>query len=575
MNDSLRIGAPLPADYVTSTTAILAQRRKGKTYTASVIAEELCRLVRPWVALDPTGAWWGLRAGRSPSARGLPVVILGGAHGDVPLEDTAGRVIAELVVEWPGYYVLDLSGFGTRASEVRFARDFADRLYRLKQKDRDHPLHVFVDEAELFVPQRVGPEETKMLGAFESIVKRGGILGLGTTLISQRAAAVNKNVLEQVDRLILLRTVGPNDRRAVDEYVKAFATPEQREQVMGSLASLELGEAWVYEPGDGVLSRIHVRERRTFNSSATPTGGAMAVEPKLSPVDLAALTERMAATIEKAEADDPKRLRAKLAAAERLIERMQKEAPPLPPPPPEPVVVHVWPDGEVADLAEEVRQLGLRMDAMLAKVPNPKLTVPVRVETASMPYRGADETLPPLPRLAAVPDQPRDRKIESSDHLDGKLPKAQRLILSVLAQHKDGRTKRQLALQTGYAVGGGGFANALGALRSADLVHRGDPIRITEKGYLAIDGQYEELPTGPELLEFWSGRLGKAERLILQALVTAYPVALSKEELADATGYTASGGGFANALGKLRTLELIYRGSPIALDDSFARAVQG
>jgi hypothetical protein len=39
--------------------------------------------------------------------------------------------------------------------------------------------------------------------------------------------------------------------------------------------------------------------------------------------------------------------------------------------------------------------------------------------------------------------------------------------------------------------------------------------------------------------------------------VNAYPLALSKVDIAAQTGYEPSGGGFNNALGRLRTLELI------------------
>jgi hypothetical protein len=49
----------------------------------------------------------------------------------------------------------------------------------------------------------------------------------------------------------------------------------------------------------------------------------------------------------------------------------------------------------------------------------------------------------------------------------------------------------------------------------------------------------------------------KAEREILAALAEAWPNALAVEEVATRAGYEASGGGFRNALGKLRTLELI------------------
>lgn len=92
----------LPLDFVTQTAAILARKRVGKTYTASVIAEEMVKVELPFVVLDPTGAWWGLRASADGKSEGLPVVIIGGAHGDVPLEATAGKVIADLVVDHPG-----------------------------------------------------------------------------------------------------------------------------------------------------------------------------------------------------------------------------------------------------------------------------------------------------------------------------------------------------------------------------------------------------------------------------------------------------------------------------------------
>ncbi len=50
--------------------------------------------------------------------------------------------------------------------------------------------------------------------------------------------------------------------------------------------------------------------------------------------------------------------------------------------------------------------------------------------------------------------------------------------------------------------------------------------------------------------------LGLAERKILTVLVNARGQALTKQQVADA-GYEVSGGGFQNALSRLRTLELI------------------
>ena len=101
----------IPADAVTQTFAILAKRGVGKTYTASVLVEELLKAGLHAVVVDPVGVWWGLRAAADGKRPGLPIVILGGDHGDVPLEVTAGQVIADLVVDEGISAVLDLSHF--------------------------------------------------------------------------------------------------------------------------------------------------------------------------------------------------------------------------------------------------------------------------------------------------------------------------------------------------------------------------------------------------------------------------------------------------------------------------------
>jgi hypothetical protein len=68
--------------------------------------------------------------------------------------------------------------------------------------------------------------------------------------------------------------------------------------------------------------------------------------------------------------------------------------------------------------------------------------------------------------------------------------------------------------------------------------------------------------------------LGKAERLILEALTQVYPAGLNKEEVAGRAGYEAGGGGFNNALGRLRTLELVEgRGELRASSNLFNSAV--
>lgn len=142
---------------------------------------------------------------------------------------------------------------------------------------------------------------------------------------------------------------------------------------------------------------------------------------------------------------------------------------------------------------------------------------------------------------------------------NGQLSKAERLILTALAQYPQGRSKVQVALLAGYAHSGGSFSNAVGSLRSAGFIEGGNELlRITAAGTAAI-GPVDPLPSGVQLLRQWQRDLGKAEREILDALFEAYPNPLTKTDIAVATPsqYQPNGGSFNNAIGKLRTLELI------------------
>ena len=129
----------LPVDAVTQTFAVLAKRGAGKTYTALVMVEEFFKAHLHTVVVDPVGVCWGLRVAADGKSPGLPIVILGGDHADVPLESTAGEIIADLIVEDRVSCVIDLSLF-RKGEQKRFMADFLERLY---QRNRE-PLHLRV-----------------------------------------------------------------------------------------------------------------------------------------------------------------------------------------------------------------------------------------------------------------------------------------------------------------------------------------------------------------------------------------------------------------------------------------------
>jgi hypothetical protein len=103
----------------------------------------------------------------------------------------------------------------------------------------------------------------------ENIVRRGRNRGIGITLITQRPAVLNKDVLTQVDGLVAMRIVGLTDRKAIDEWVKGHGDDEPPREVKGTLSGLANGECWWWVPELDVLKRVQVRASRTFDSSPT------------------------------------------------------------------------------------------------------------------------------------------------------------------------------------------------------------------------------------------------------------------------------------------------------------------
>jgi hypothetical protein len=284
LSDTLR----LPLDAVTRTFGILAVRGAGKSNTAAVMAEEMFAANLPFVVIDPVGSWYGLRSSADGTRPGLPVPIFGGKYGDVELARGAGEMVADLVVDGRLTCVLDLSRFESEADKKRFLLAFAKRLYL----QNESPLHLFLEEADDFIPQRPMADETLLLRAWENIVRRGRSRGLGMTLITQRSAAVAKMVLTQVETLFAMRTTGPQDIKAIEAWVKYHQVGKE---VLSTLAGLEDGEAWVWSPHYlKTMTRHQIRRRRTYDSGATPHVVGEGRRPMtLADIDLPALRRAM------------------------------------------------------------------------------------------------------------------------------------------------------------------------------------------------------------------------------------------------------------------------------------------
>jgi hypothetical protein len=558
---SLRIAKnlDLPNEAITQTFAILAKRGVGKTYTASVMVEEMLKNNLPVVVLDPIGVWWGLRSSADGKKAGLPIIIAGGDHADVPITPDNGEIIANLVVDDKVSLVIDLSLF-RKGEQTRFVTDFAETLYHNNRS----ALHIVADEADAFAPQRPMKGQERMLGAVEDLVRRGRARGIGVTLITQRPAVLNKDVLTQVEVLVTLRLIAPQDRNAINEWVKVHGEPGQAEELMQSLPSLPIGTAWFWSPGWlDLFRRVAVRQRETLDSSSTPKVGDKVVARAMADVDLDKLREQLSETIAKVESEDPRLLKKRIRELELQLSQQKPQEPKIEI---KEVEVPMLDPEDVSALRELAQNLTITANDLMAKL---HVASNLHKVSSVAKFSPPPKQAPPPPEMNGFK---ADKVIVDEYAGEEKLSLAERKILSALAQYPQGRSMTQTALLTGYAVNGGGFRNALSSLRTKGLIDGRGEIKITETGLSIIGSDYEPLPEGRALVEYWKSRLGKAERMILDVAVNNYPAELHIDQVAEMTGYAANGGGFRNALSRLRTLELIEGRSEIRAHETLVGA---
>jgi len=550
----------LPDDAVTQTFAFLARKGAGKTYGAGKLVEELHANGDQVVVIDPVGVWYGLRLAADGKKLGIPIAVFGGLHGDIPLEPTGGALVAKTVVDRGASVVLDLSQF-RKNDRKRFVVDFAEELFHRKKANRS-PMHLVVEEAQVFVPQRVMGDEARMLGAFEDLVKLGRNFGIGVTLISQRPQSVNKDALNQTECLVVLQTNGAQERKAIEAWIVEQGLDVG--ELVDTLPRLERGEAWVWSPSWlGVTKRIRIGKKWTFDASATPERGVKAatVEP-LDPVALDELAQAMAATIERAKAEDPKALRQELAKAQAEIVTLKKAAPP--PPPPAKVKrleVPILKDGQLArieKLVERAREAGseaLTAAKVLADAISPAMAPAPR----PAPSTSAPPSYPPKRTeytRAAAPPRRADSNGDASD--DASVGNSGlRRMLTALAQRPQGLTNRQLGIRAGVSSRSGTFSTYLSRARSQGWIDGRGTLKITDAGLAAL-GPYDPLPEGSALAEYWLRELGEsgASRM-LRALLAVYPAALDASTLGEQANISHRSGTFSTYLSRLRGLELV------------------
>jgi hypothetical protein len=607
----IRIGSvSIPLDsYVVGGTALLGIRESGKTYAAKGIAEQLLDYKIPIVVFDAIGVWRHLKVARpSAGGRGFKIVIAGGESADLPLTPASAPAIVRAAIAENIPLVIDL--YDHKLSKADWRR-IVQHCFRTLLYENKGLRHIFLEETAEYAPQKVMDGET--YAEVEKLVRMGGNKSLGITLINQRAQEVNKAVLDLCENLVLMRQRGAHAIGALEKWIDKLE-PDIAKTIATEMPHMEAGDAWVFSGSAETAKRTHTAHILSYHPDRRkPQTKATAPDRIADTVDFVSkLAGELKSLTAEAAANDPSTLKRRIAELERQVKAAPAKA-----------------TAAVTDSATGRRHAAqlVKLTALIEELMKFVVTINAKDFTAKAGENVDGDALQKAIEAAVVRArqlieqsmEARNRELQALQRDGGRLvarvqkllesqdvkidvdvkhnepftvaptqrpaPAARktngsssdigsggkRRMLTVLAQYPEGMHHGKLSILTGLSSRSGTWSTYLGELRTKGWVEGRDHLKVTEDGLQAL-GDWQPLPTGQQLIEYWRQRLGDSgKRKIFDVAVAAYPNAVVTEEVAEQTGLSARSGTWSTYLGELRTLGLITgRGEVRASEDLFS-----
>lgn len=573
---------PIPLAVFDQHIILLGKTRSGKSSKMRVMIEAALDRQVPVCIIDPKGDWWGLKSAADGKKAGYPVVIFGGAHGDIPINAQSGKAVAELVATGNRPCIIDLKGW-TIADRTRFFIGFAETFFA-KAKGRRI---LAIDEVHNFAPQtsgRVDPQTSMMLHWANRLASEGSGLGITLMSASQRPQKVHKDYVSSHETLIACRVIHKRDREAYEDWIEACGDDKSGDEVLMTVANMERKEAWVWAP------EIHFGPKRiiwplfkTYDSFKPQAAKSRRLKGWAA-VDLDEVRDKLAIAIEENKAKDPIELRKQIIEKDRKIADLEKQAAAKTPAAP------AKPDKDAIAAAEKKgfdqaeKKLRGAMDRALRKQLKEtlgmlrgyarKFVEQIDGELEAVNIREAKaEAVTFTPPPAAPVQQPRPTvqqkptlvprpaptsRVTEGDGEDRPLTAERKPLAALASVYPSGMTEAQWAVASVLKRTGGTWSTYVSRLRMAGrIVEENGLFYVSEKGLADLGGEVAPMPApGPALVQFWAGKI-TAVGPMLNRLAEIYPTWTTREQLAADLNLAVGGGTFSTYLSRLRSPGLI------------------
>lgn len=530
---------------------VTANSGGGKSWLLRRLAE-LINPVMPVMIFDLEGEFSTLRESFD--------FVLVGKGGETPADCRSAKLLMHKLLELRASAVFDCSELAI-PDKHRFIRLLCEAAIE-SPKPLWRPTTFMFDESHVVCPEN-GKGESEAKNAVLAFPSRGRKRQFGSIFATQRLAKLSKDARAEMQNRMIGQMIEPDD---IEAAAKIMGTPRNEMEVFAkSLRTMDEGNFFAFGravSNESVLVKVgsvqtsHETDKQKLrHGNATPPAPdkIKALLPKLA--DLPQLAEEQAQTLAevkaalrsaKAEIVTLKRAQPVPAKTETKI---QKERILTPGDSKRLTKLVAVMQTLKADCQEFSKKAEVMLDEsrhfmrLLAPAIAPQFapSIPHARDIKSgavVVVNNLVPHLPPKPKLKLDP--------EYGENTRGNVPNISQILrggvldtLKVCAQYPQGATDSQIAVLTSYKATS--RVTFRSTLMSAGLIQKkGDGWVATEAGIEALGSDFEPLPHGVELQEYWRRRLRGGELVCFETFVKAYPGPATKEMLFEATGLKAT-----------------------------------
>ena len=157
--------------------------------------------------------------------------------------------------------IIDLSGIPFEVLSIvvsllnRLVFDFAYYYKKIKDKNKEVPILIVLEEAHIYVPRSELAKYRSVRESIERVAKEGRKYGLSLMIVSQRPSDISETIFSQCNNFVVMRLTNPSDQQYVTKLL-----PDSVSAITESLPSLEQREALLIGDSVSIPSIVEIHE---------------------------------------------------------------------------------------------------------------------------------------------------------------------------------------------------------------------------------------------------------------------------------------------------------------------------